>query len=148
MCLLSFNSFPLSSHLRHTGIPLKVSLRYLNPGGGGGERSPGTFILPFIAFIVIEVKFLIFIFHRSRLSVISVYHEALAGDSVEIVAADECSGSSFRLFATFWCLGKVISALPTCWSPKLVCFRLAAGTSEKQRDTEDRKSRQKNGKKS
>ena len=47
--------------------------------------------------------------------------------------------SSFRLFATFWCLGKVISALPTCWSPKLVCFRLAAGTSEKQRDTEDRK---------
>lgn len=33
--------------------------------------------------------------------------------------------------------------MPTYWSPKLVCFRLAAGTSEKQRDTENRKSRQK-----
>ena len=106
MCLLSFNSFPLSSHLRHTGRPLKVSLRYLNPGGGGGGRSPGTFILPFIAFIVIEVKFLIFIFHRSRLSVISVYHEALAGDSVEIVAADECSGALLGYLRHFGVLGK------------------------------------------
>lgn len=105
MCLLSFNSFPLSSHLRHTGIPLKVPLRYLNPGGG---RSSGTFILPFIAFIVIEVKFLIFIFHRSRLSVISVYHEALAGDSVEIVAADECSGAllGYMYLRHFGVLGK------------------------------------------
>lgn len=104
MCLLNFNSFPLSSHLKHTGIPLKVSLRYLNPGGG--ERSPGTFILPFIAFIVIEVKFLIFIFHRSRLSVISVYHEALAGDSVEIVAADECSAALLGYLRHFGVLGK------------------------------------------
>lgn len=90
MCLLSFNSFPLSSHLRHTGIPLKVSLRYLNPGGGG--TLPGNH--------------LIFIFHRSRLSVISVYHEALAGDSVEIVAADECSGALLGYLRHFGVLGK------------------------------------------
>lgn len=103
MCLLSFNSFPLSSHLRHTGIPLKVPLRYLNPGGDA-PREPS--VLPFIAFIVIEVKFLIFIFPRSRLSVISVYHEALAGDSVEIVAADECSGALLGYLRHFGVLGK------------------------------------------
>ena len=53
-----------------------------------------------------EVKFLIFIFHRSRLSVISVYHEALAGDSVEIVAADECSGALLGYLRHFGVLGK------------------------------------------
>lgn len=46
VCLLSFNSFPLSSHLRHTGIPLKVPLRCLNPGGGGdAPREPSSCLL-------------------------------------------------------------------------------------------------------
>jgi len=72
----------------------------------GVQRSPGTFILPFIAEPARKVKCLIFIFHRSRLSVISVYYEALAGDSVEILAPDESSGALLGYLRHFGVLGK------------------------------------------
>lgn len=52
------------------------------------------------------MKFLIFIFHRSRLSVITVYYEALAGDSVEILAADESSGTLLGYLRHLGVLGK------------------------------------------